>query len=207
LFAWLVSQLSGKLQRTSHTAASTLSAEKQIAIALYRWAHGSSYKVVSDVFACGRSTVHKCSHQVADAIITELMANTIRYPARDDVDAWREIASAFARRGIPNAVGAIDGTHFEIAEPPLPFGSDSIEHAFMDRRGLFSIAAQAVVDADGCFRNFVTGFPGSVHDGAAVCISLLLPHYFLCFRRLSRSISHLSYSRSHAAHLKTGPRL
>ena len=40
---------------------------------------------------------------------------------------------------------------------------------------LFSIGAQAAVDADGNFCNFVSGFPGSLHDGTPrFCKSALL---------------------------------
>ena len=184
LFTWLVEQISDRLQRTNHTAAMTTPVNKQIAIALYRWACGASYRVVGDVFAVGKTTVFKCSRLVANAVIVVLLDNTIRYPALDDVTGWREIADGFARRGIPNAVGAGDGTHFEISEPPVPPNSNSIEHPYMDRRSLFSIGAQAVVDADGCFRNFATGFPGSVHDGA----------FFSCFiKGLDTATHYFSY--------------
>ena len=91
-----------------------------------------------------------------------------RYPDRNDQAAWAKIAQGFAKGGILNAVGALDGTHFLIIEPD----KFSIDHPYLDRMRLFSIGAQAVVDADGNFCNFVSGFPGSLHDGT-VFLALL----------------------------------
>jgi len=92
-----------------------------------------------------------------------------RMPAQDDLSGWQEIAARFAKRGIPNIAGAIDCTHFLITEPLPPNGEVSIDHPYLDRKSLFSITAQAIVDADGCFRDFVVGFPGSIHDSMLFC--------------------------------------
>jgi hypothetical protein len=71
-----------------------------------------------------------------------------RYPALDDSGAWEAISEDFSSRGLHGVVGAIDGTHFLIKKPP-----GDISGEYIDRKGNSSIAAQAVVDAHGIFRD------------------------------------------------------
>ena len=52
--------------------------EKVIGIALYRWASGSSYRVVGDVFKIGRSTVFDACREVASSIVANLFPSVIK---------------------------------------------------------------------------------------------------------------------------------
>jgi hypothetical protein len=52
---------------------------KLIAMALYRWASGASYRVVGDVFRCGKTTVWIACRDVGEAIIKNLGSRVIRY--------------------------------------------------------------------------------------------------------------------------------
>lgn len=52
------------------------------------------------------------------------------------------------RRGIPQVVGTIDGTHIPVATP-----ADDDWKGYINGKGWASIVFQCVVDAEGNFRN------------------------------------------------------
>ena len=60
---------------------------------------------------------------------------------------------------IPGIVDAIDCTHIHIQSP----GGDTAE-LFRNRKGFFSINAQAICDHDLILTNGVARWPGSTHD-------------------------------------------
>jgi hypothetical protein len=65
------------------------------------------------------------------------------------MDLWEDIKQLFeSRHGIPNIVGAIDGTHIPIAMPRHNDWKD-----YINRKGWPSLTFQCVVDGDGNFRN------------------------------------------------------
>ena len=73
------------------------------------------------------------------------------------------VATAFqSKQGMPNCIGAIDGSHIYIASP-----SNTIVAAdHRNRNKSFSILLQGVVDSKCCFTSINTGPPGSLHDSA-----------------------------------------
>lgn len=150
VFAWLCEELSPELAMDIRRRGAPLSVANQLAIALWRWATGSSLRVIARMFAVGRTTVHTVCDRVASAIIKRLYKKIVRFPAHDDRKAWREISEGFQRkRGIKHVAGAIDGTHFGIKKPK----GDELHNAYINRKGYASIACQAVVDSEGIFRD------------------------------------------------------
>ena len=67
-----------------------------------------------------------------------------------------------AKQGMPNCIGAIDGTHVYIAAPP----NSIVAADHRNRNKSFSILLQAVVDSKCYFTSVNTGPPGSLHDSA-----------------------------------------
>ena len=60
--------------------------------------------------------------------------------------------------GIPQCVGAIDGSHIPVKPP-------SMNHTdYYNRKGWYSILVQAVVDVNYLFTDLNVGWPRSVHD-------------------------------------------
>jgi hypothetical protein len=65
----------------------------------------------------------------------------------------------YAINGMPNVIGAIDGTHIEIKTPLKDIESD-----YINRKNRHSINVQAVVNSNLEFTNVVAKYPGRVHD-------------------------------------------
>lgn len=83
----------------------------------------------------------------------------------DDVIKWPEGESLIAvahgfqnKKGIPNCIGVIDGSHITILQPK--------ENAadYCNRKKSYSIILQAVVTSNMRFTNIYCGEPGSLHD-------------------------------------------
>ena len=68
---------------------------------------------------------------------------------------------------IPQAICAIDGTHFKILAP----NNNAFE--YFNRKQTYSVAMQAVVGTDLKLLDTAIGYPGSVHDARILrCSSL-----------------------------------
>jgi transposase len=94
-----------------------------------------------------------------------------------------QVAGFRSFAGIPNIVGAIDGSNIGIVTPP--FSGD----AYIDRKGHTSIKLQAVCDADMLFMDLYCGPSGRWHDQRAFRASPLWeePHEGALGARLQRA--------------------
>ncbi|XP_070397963.1 uncharacterized protein [Nothobranchius furzeri] len=136
---------------------------KIVAIALWKFATGSDYRPISVLFGVGISTVAKCVKDFCAAAEAWLLPELIHLP---DEGKFREIASYFESRwGLPQCVGAIDGSHIPIIAPRT-FHTD-----YFNRKGWHSLILQAVVDGKGLFWNVFAGLPGSMHDARVLRLS------------------------------------
>ncbi|KNE98399.1 hypothetical protein PSTT_11437 [Puccinia striiformis] len=119
-FQSLTDELRGVLQQDKLGRGEPLSVEAQVGVGLYRLAHGSTYVTIGHVFSIGKETSDKASSRFVLAVIKVLRLRTISYPDIGDAAQWDEIQTSFERRqGIPQIVGAIDGTHIPIAPPAV----------------------------------------------------------------------------------------
>jgi hypothetical protein len=170
-FNWLADELRGELQQDLMGRGAPLSVEAQVAVGLYRLGHGASYVTIGHVFNVGKETADKASGRFVNAVLNILRKRAVgyvfslfvlvclkannslallsSYPPLDRTDQWDEIKESFERRrGIPNVVGAIDGTHIPIVIPP----NDEWK-GYINRKSWASISIQCVVDGQGNFRN------------------------------------------------------
>ena len=69
--------------------------------------------------------------------------------------------------GLPNAVGAIDGSHISIKAPHVN------QEDYVNRKQNYSINLQDAVDVEGKFIDVITGWPGSIHDARVLQLSTL----------------------------------
>ena len=99
-------------------------------------AQGMTYLQISHLLGIGVMTVCKCVHECTYAICKHMFLVYIRLPtsveARANMEKWRQQAS------IPGIVGAIDGTHIDIAKP-CEYGQD-----YFNRTSNYSINMQGI---------------------------------------------------------------
>lgn len=86
------------------------------------------------------------------AIVEKLLPLYVQFPSGD---ALKEVTDKW---GIPQCSSSVDGSHIQV-KPPARNHTD-----YYNRKGWYSMLAQAVVDYKYLFQNLCIGWPGSVHD-------------------------------------------
>ena len=134
-FLRLVALVAPEISRRNTRLRKALSTPKRVAIALWRLARGGSFRDVATQFDMGKSTCVKKTREFCHAL-NRLSRHFIKF-----LVTCRETTITIAlfqdECKIPQAVGAIDGTHFEIDAPENPFG-------YFDRQHRHSAIMQAV---------------------------------------------------------------
>ena len=134
----------------------SLSPEKVLAIALYRLAHGVSFRVCAGVFNVGKTTAREAFEDFVSALIT-VKGNFIKFPSTLQ-EKKNSIDSFAGRSSLPNVIAAIDGTHIRIKAPK------ENQEDYFSRYHQYDVVCQGVVDGHTRFLDIVAGFPGSMHD-------------------------------------------
>jgi hypothetical protein len=129
---------------------------KRVAIALWHLSGTSECRTIAHLFGVGRSTAHRITRKICDAIVELLFHDYIRQPSGREIQ--RSIDGFERICGFPQVAGAIDGTHIEIGFP-----TECLED-YVNRKGFHSIQLQAVVDSSLRFTDIFVGYPGNVHD-------------------------------------------
>ncbi|KAL1250552.1 hypothetical protein QQF64_018348 [Cirrhinus molitorella] len=130
--------------------------KKRVAIVLWKLATSAEYRSVGHIFGVSITTVCRCVWDLCAAAETLLVPEQIRYP---DQEKFKEMTTDIENRwGLPNCIGAIDGSHIPIIAP------EEYHCDYFNRKGWHSIILQGVVDGKGLFWNVFTGLPGSLHD-------------------------------------------
>jgi len=116
----------------------SLSVEKQVAVALYKLASCTEYRVVGNIFGIHKSTVKKCLYKVVNAINNVMMKNYLYMP--NEFEAVK-IANHFEKIcHIPQIIDCIAGSHIPILAPVDGYRD------YVNRKGELSYNLQAVVD-------------------------------------------------------------
>ncbi|XP_034077588.1 protein ANTAGONIST OF LIKE HETEROCHROMATIN PROTEIN 1-like [Gymnodraco acuticeps] len=133
---------------------------ERLAICLRYLATGDSYRTIAFSYRVGHATVAVIVKEVAGAIWTALVEETMPVPQTED---WRAIAAGFQERwNFPNCVGAIDGKHVVIQAPA---NSGSL---YFNYKSSPSLVLLAVVDAEYLFRVVDVGGFGRSSDGGSL---------------------------------------
>ena len=135
---------------------SPVSVEQRIAVTIWRLATNIELRTISVLFGLGQSTVGRIVYETCEAITTYLLKKFVRIPQGQRLQ--ENIEGFEHRRGFPQAVGAIDGTHIPIICPEES-GAD-----YYNRKSFYLIIMQAIVDYQGLFMDVHIGWPGKVHD-------------------------------------------
>ena len=140
-----------------------MSVEKHAAITLWVLASSAEYRTVSHLFGVGRSTVCEIVHETCQAIVDNLLPQYIHFPSLDQQQQY--IENFENKWGVPQCIGAIDGSHIPVSQPAL------CHTDYYNCKGWYSILIQAVVDYKYCFLGIYTGWPGNVHDARVLAHS------------------------------------
>ena len=114
-----------------------------------------TFRQLGNLFGVAKSTAWNIVQRVASFMVI-LGRDYIKWPTQESIT---HITEKFEQmKGIPNVVGAIDGTHVKIRAPN--------EHPqdYFNRKKYYSIVIQVVVDSNKKFIDVCCGEPGSLHD-------------------------------------------
>jgi hypothetical protein len=157
LFQHLCETLGPRLMKQTTVMREPISVERRILASLYRLGHAGGSHEISDLFGMARNTVSPMLREFVDAVLTELQPIYVQWP--ETTAQLRQLADGFlVVQGIPNVVGAIDGSHIPIITP-REWPAD-----YYNRKGFHSILLQGVVDVDYKFWHYDIGRPGCMHD-------------------------------------------
>ena len=166
-FKYLCRQLRPYIQHSNTRFRDAVSVEKRVAITLWTLASPVEYRTVGHLFGVGRSTVCEVVNETCKAIVDHLLHQYIFFPS---VEHQEHYINNFERKwGVPQCIGAIDGSHIPVSPPSL------CHTDYYNRKGWYSVLIQAVVDYRYCFLDIYTGWPGSVNDARVnICTFIIL---------------------------------
>lgn len=136
----------------------TIPAKHRLLMYLQFVATGSLLHLIGNQWGYGKSSLSRIFELVSRKIVENLGRQFIFWPG---IVGSRQNMRIFEQKTrIPGIVGLLDATHLPIIRPT----SDLSSNDYYDRRGNYSITAQAVVSSDLQFMDVVIGWPGCVHD-------------------------------------------
>ncbi|KAJ4918813.1 hypothetical protein JOQ06_022154 [Pogonophryne albipinna] len=164
-YVYLCNKLRPAMERQDTTFRVCIPLKKRVAIALWKLATGSEYRSIGHLFGVSNTTVCRCVQDFCAAAEALLVPELIRSPDREQ---FAEMAAYTENRwGLPQCVGAIDGSHIPILAPQE-------NHCdYFNQKGWHAIILQGVVDGKGHFWNVFAGMPGSMHDAQVLRLSTL----------------------------------
>ena len=162
-FEFIVRLVSPNMSKKDTTFRRAVAVEKRVAVAIWRLSTGNSYRTASKVFGIAKSTVIKVTIEFVQAIL-QFTDQFIQFPQTEletsiSIEKFKEIFEC----ELPQVVGAIDATHVEILAP-----SNESRVDYFSRKQKYTVVNQGVVGANLIFLDFVSGFPGSIHDSRAL---------------------------------------
>jgi len=189
-FFELVDLMRGPLQGSENTVGSSLSVEEKVAIAVYRLASASEYRVAGKGFGVSKSSVCQILHTFCIELIRTQSRRLLCWPSPEECV---EIAGAFERKYcLPQVLGAIDGSHIPITAPREGAAD------FQNRKSFCSIVMQAVVDHRLLFRDVTAQHPGCNHDASVPRDSHLFRNNRRMFLERTRVIDGVQFGNNEA---------
>lgn len=181
-FDALCGELSAAFAMEESTLRTEISVHERVAVCLWRLATGEPVREISRRFGICASTCQNIIAQVCAALTSVLLPKVIRWP----LDSSAVVASRFqALSGIPGVVGAVCTDHIPV-RPPKENAPEYYNRHLTERKNKasYSVAVQALVDADGTFVDLCIGLPGSMSDADVLersvlharCVAGLLGH-------------------------------
>ncbi|XP_070386644.1 uncharacterized protein [Dermacentor albipictus] len=164
-FRFLVESLRHVLEKQVTNMRDPITAEKRVAIGLYKLCSSAEDRTVANLFGVGRSSVNVIYREFCAAVVSVLESDWIRMITEEEMP--RHIQEFEAVCDFPQAVGALDGCHFPIS-PPKKYATD-----YYNYKGWHIIILLALVDHKYRFRYCNVGAPGRCHDAHVFGVSRL----------------------------------
>ncbi|CAD6240936.1 GSCOCG00012596001-RA-CDS [Cotesia congregata] len=130
---------------------------KKILMTIWLLATPDSFRSVADRFNFSESTAHFSFKEIILILSHNLLPNFISWP-NDEESALIENAFLNKTGGFSGIVGAIDGCHISIRQPP------GNANDYYNRKGSHSIILQGTCDHNRKFIDVLIGRPGRAHD-------------------------------------------
>lgn len=162
-FEYICDLVRGDLQKNATRMRQPVTVEERVGLSLWRLATGNSYRTCGLQFGLGKSTA-KCICKEFEEAMVFLKNRFIVFPTtRDEIE--QKMQDFKDKYGIPQIVGAVDGSHIEINAPP------NNHEDYFNRKQHYSINLQGIVDSDLKFIHASAGYPGSIHDSLVLRLS------------------------------------
>ncbi|XP_020717268.1 uncharacterized protein LOC110118857 [Ceratitis capitata] len=143
----------GNLKKSNTNWRTAISLQKRVAIALFALGTSKEYRVVSELFGVGRSTVCTILSEFYEEVWQALYAKYLK-KLPPTPEAVADLVDGYSRLGFPQCLGAIGGCHIEVK----PNSDDAID--YVNSEGWYSIVLIALVDYRCRFLYVNVGSPG-----------------------------------------------
>jgi len=130
----------------------------QLGVVLHRLANPMSYRQLELFLGVSVGSVANFTRRFIQAVLDSLKY-IIRWPSDTDLQSVMDGFAPVGLKRLPNVIGAIDGSHIPIKQPP------TVHHKrYINRKNFHSIVLMAIVDDTEKFTYVYSGQPGSMHD-------------------------------------------
>ena len=137
-FLKLCEELRPHIQRKLTHMRTPIEVERQVAATLYYLSDEGRLRKTANAFGLSRSSVSIILRRVCRAITIHLGSKYIRLPRSED-EVCDLMKCFFNCYGIPQCLGAVDGTHIQIQQPKY----NSTD--YMNHKGYYSLNVQALL--------------------------------------------------------------
>ena len=142
------------IQKTpTHLVPEPIEPEKQLALTIYRLAHGCSFIVISNLFGISKSLAVKTFNETVRQMVMHMYSDFVRLPCNEN--EWANELRGFIENYEFPCIGAWDGFHVYISSKLKNF------YNFKHR---YSISNMALVGYNKRILDLTVGAPGSTHD-------------------------------------------